>query len=323
MNSKMVDTSEGASPVVVVGSANMDMVVSCERFPGPGETVLGTDFGMYPGGKGANQAAACGRLGGEVRFVSRMGRDVFRDRLTASLREKGIDLSHVVVDEDEPTGVALISVDTTGENEIIVASGSNMRLSPEDVRAHRQAFEAARVVVLQLEIPLETVMEAAREGKQAGAQVILNPAPARELPDDLLSYVDVLTPNESEAALLSGMPIADAESAERAARKLIERGVRCVILTMGARGALLITDSTTRHFPALHVHAVDATGAGDAFNGALAFGIARGEDIEAAIERAVSVAAFSVTRKGAQPSMPSSAEVEAFVAELKAVDQSA
>src|SRR5690606_6258688 len=311
------------SPVVVVGSANMDMVVSCRRFPEPGETVMGTDFGMYPGGKGANQAAACGRLGGRVRLIARMGRDVFRDRLSESLGEKGIDLSHVILDDAEPTGVALITVDSTGENEIIVVGGSNMRLSPRDVRTHRAAFEQAGVVALQLEIPLETVIEAARQGKQAGAQVILNPAPARELPDELLELVDVLTPNESEAELLSGVSVTDTASAEAAARALMERGGRCVIITLGAQGALLVTESQSRSFEALQVQAIDATAAGDAFTGALAYGLSRGETVEDAIERAIAVSAFAVTRMGAQTSMPSPEELDAFITDIKALNQSA
>lgn len=309
--------------VVVVGSANMDMVVSCDRFPKAGETVLGSDFGMYPGGKGANQAAACARLGGDVRFIARMGRDVFRERLEDSLRDKGIDLSHVVMDEEAPTGVAVITVDRSGENQIIVASGSNMRLTPEDVRANASAFRGAGVVVLQLEIPLETVVEAARQGKKSGAKVILNPAPARELPEELLRQIDVLTPNESEAAMLSGVPVHDEESAEAAARVLLGRGVRHVILTMGVRGALLVTPSELHHFPAHQVEAVDATAAGDAFTGALAFSLARGDGIEEAIELAGGVAAFSVTRMGAQTSMPSREEVKEFLTELKAIDQGA
>ncbi len=306
--------------VVVVGSANMDMVVSCDRFPNDGETVLGSDFGLYPGGKGANQASACARLGGEVRFVARMGQDVFRDRLEESLLEKGIDLSHVVIDEEQPTGVALITVDSSGENQIIVASGSNMRLAPEDVRANAEAFDGASVVVLQLEIPLETVIEAARQGKASGAQVILNPAPARDLPEELLAEIDVLTPNESEAALLSGLSVTDVDSAEAAGRALLERGVRQVIITMGSQGALLVGPSSSRHFPAHQVRAVDATAAGDAFTGALAYGLARGDAIEEAIVLAGSVAAFSVTKKGAQTSMPAIEEVRSFLAELKAVE---
>lgn len=301
--------------VLVVGSANMDMVVSCDRFPKDGETVLGGEFGMYPGGKGANQATACAKLGAEVRFLARMGEDVFRDRLIESLGANGIDLSYVLIDADAPTGVALITVDKNGENQIIVVSGSNMRLTPADVRKNSKAFEGARVVALQLEVPLETVIEAARTGKAAGAQVILNPAPARELPAKLLREIDYLTPNESEAALLSGVEVTDAESAEKAARALIERGVSCVILTMGAEGALLVKPSETRHFPAHRVKATDATAAGDAFTGALAFALSRGDSIEEAIELANGVAAFAVTRMGAQTSMPSHDDIQAFLEE--------
>ena len=297
----------------------MDMVVSCDRFPRDGETVLGGEFGMYPGGKGANQATACSKLGAHVRFLAKMGQDVFRDRLTESLGANGIDLSYVQIDDDAPTGVALITVDSDGENQIIVVSGSNMRLTPDDVRANSSAFESAGVVALQLEIPLETVIEAARAGKKAGAQVILNPAPARELPEVLLREVDYLTPNESEAALLSGVEVTDRASAEEAARILMDRGVRCVIVTLGAEGALLVTPTETRHFPAHRVKAVDATAAGDAFTGALAFGLWRGDSIEDAIDFANGVAAFAVTRMGAQTSMPSLDDIQTFLEDHEGV----
>lgn len=307
------------SVVAVVGSANIDLVVSCDRFPKAGETILGRDFGMYPGGKGANQASACARLGAEVHFLAKVGRDAFRDRLMESLRATGIDPSHVLVDEEAPTGVALITVDGRGQNEIIVVSGSNMRLSPEDVRANDEIFEDASVVGLQLEVPLETVMEAARTGKRAGAAIILNPAPARQLPDGLLRHVDFLTPNESEASLLSGVEVIDTESAERAARILLDRGVRCVIVTLGAGGALLVREDGSRQFPAYRVDSVDTTAAGDAFNGALAHGLGLGQSVEDAIDHANGVAAFAVTRMGAQTSMPSSKELESFLTDVERV----
>lgn len=300
--------------IVVVGSANMDMVVSCDHFPKAGETVLGGDFGMYPGGKGANQAAACGRLGARVRLLARMGQDVFRDRLIESLRGNGVDTSYVLEDDQAPTGVALITVDAAGENQIIVVSGSNMRLSPEDIRAHRDVFDGAGILLLQLETPIDTIVEAAGLAKSAGARVILNPAPACELPDELLAKVDVLTPNESEAGLLSGIEVSDAATAERAGRALLKRGVGCVVLTLGRRGSLLVTSSSTKHFRGFEVDAVDSTAAGDAFNGALACGLISGDSIEDAIRYANAVAALSVTRMGAQTSMPSRDEVEAFVA---------
>ena len=308
-------TARGSSRrVVVVGSANMDMVVSCDRFPKPGETVLAGQFGMYPGGKGANQAVACARLGGNVTLLAKMGNDVFRDRLTESLESNGVDISHLLIDETASTGIALITVDGTGQNEIVVVSGSNMELSEEDVRHNREIFEGAAVVLLQLEIPLETVMEAARIGKAEGAKIILNPAPARDLPDELLSLIDVLTPNESEAELLSGIPVRDRSSARASAEAIQARGVREVVITLGSRGAVHVAGSETS-FPAYRVDAQDTTAAGDAFNGALAFGLASGRACGDAIAMANAVAAFSVTRMGAQPSMPSNEEVRTFLEE--------
>lgn len=295
--------------VLVVGSANMDMVVSTERFPRPGETVLGGDFGMYPGGKGANQAVACARLGGRVSFLGKMGADVFRDRLLDSLRADGVDVDCVQIHPERATGVALITVDETGQNQIIVASGSNMALSAEDVDRHEHLFAASDVVMLQLEIPLGTVMRAAVVAKRHGAQVMLNPAPAADLPDELLKQVDVITPNESEAELLTGTTMSDGSSAT-AARTLLDKGVRDVVLTLGARGALHAGASGSRQHPAYQVDAVDTTAAGDAFNGALAYSLGRGDDLEEAIPFANAVAACCVRRKGAQTSMPTLEEVE-------------
>ena len=301
--------------VVVVGSANMDMVVSCDRFPKPGETVLAGQFGMYPGGKGANQAVACARLGGNVTLLAKLGKDVFRERLTDSLESNGVDISHLLIDETASTGIALITVDGTGQNEIVVVSGSNMELSPEDVRRNREIFEGAAVVLMQLEIPIETVLEAARIGRASGAKIILNPAPARELPDELLSRIDVITPNESEAELLSGIPVHDLTSAKASAEAIQARGVREVVFTLGSRGALHVADGSETSFPAYRVEAQDTTAAGDAFNGALAYGLASGRACGDAIALANAVAAFSVTRMGAQPSMPSNDEVRTFLEE--------
>ena len=301
--------------VVVVGSANMDMVVSCERFPRPGETVLADKFGMYPGGKGANQAVACAKLGGNVALLAKMGDDMFRERLAESLGSSGVDLSHVLVHEAAPTGIALITVDRSGQNEIVVVSGSNMQLSPDDVRAHEDVFEGAAVVLLQLEIPIETVVEAARRGKSAGALVVLNPAPGRDLPDELLKNVDVITPNESEAEILSGIAVSDQATALAAAAILQKRGVSDIVITLGSRGALHVAAGSSRQFPAYEVEPVDTTAAGDAFTGALAFGLASGQEVPESIVMANAVAAFAVTRMGAQTSMPSFAELSEFLEE--------
>lgn len=301
--------------MLVVGSANMDMVVACERFPRPGETILAHDFGTFPGGKGANQAVACARLGGHVQFLGKMGEDPFRESLTEGLERDGVRLDGLLTDPELPTGVALITVDGRGENQIVVASGSNMRLTPADLEAHEALFAEAAVVLLQLEVPLETVARAVELAQAHGATVILNPAPAQPLPDDLLAGVDYLTPNESEAAHLAGLPLDGTASTEAAARALVGRGVRCVIATLGAEGALVATAEGTKHFPACPVEPVDTTAAGDAFNGALAFALAAGQPLPEAVRLANAVGAYTVTRRGAQTSMPDRAALDAFLLE--------
>ncbi len=302
--------------VLVVGSANMDLVVKTGRFPLPGETVFGGTFGMFPGGKGANQAVACAKLGTPTQFVGKMGKDIFRDSLMASMRKDGVDLRHVTFDAKESTGIALITVDQSGQNEIVVISGSNMRLLPRDIDRLRPRFSTVRAVLLQLEIPVETVLRSAQLAKRAGAMVILNPAPARDLPADLLKLVDILTPNETEAGILSGIQVQDADSAAQAACALLRTGVKQVIVTLGSNGCLLVSEGQTRAFPAVRVTPVDTTAAGDAFNGALAGALADGKPLVDAIPFANSVAAFSVTRMGAQSSMPGRNELKAFLRKL-------
>ena len=299
--------------VLVVGSANMDMVVSTARFPRPGETVLGRSFAMFPGGKGANQAVACAKLGGTVTFIGRMGKDVFRDRLFDSMRHDGVTMTRVTIDPSLPTGIAVITVDRAGQNQIMVASGSNMALLPADIDRHKAAFGEARVLLVQLETPLPAVQRAVALATKKGLTVILNPAPARRLPKSLLKMVDYLTPNESELSVLSGRPVNSLAAAERAARKLMDMGVRSVLVTMGAKGCMAVTAGGSRIFPSYKVRAVDTTAAGDAFNGALAFGLAAGLSLEAAVPFANGVAALSVTKMGAQSSMPGMKEVTAFM----------
>jgi ribokinase len=299
--------------VLVVGSANMDMVVGTERFPRPGETVLGRSFAMFPGGKGANQAVACAKLGGNVTFVGKMGRDVFRDRLLASMRNDGVKLRRVTIDPRLPTGIAVITVDASGQNQIMVASGSNMALMPADIDRHSAAFGEAAVLLVQLETPMQAVLRAVVLARKKKLIVILNPAPARALPRKLLSLVDFLTPNEHELSALAGMTVTGLASAERAARKLIAVGVKNVIVTLGAKGCMIVTTNGSRVFPARSVKVVDTTAAGDAFNGALAFGLAAGLTPEAALPFANSVAALSVTRRGAQSSMPTMRDVRSFM----------
>ena len=313
MDTRAEHETGNAPTVLVVGSANMDMVVVCEQFPHPGETILARDFGMFPGGKGANQAVASARLGGRTVFVGKMGADPFRASLVASLERDGVALDGLMTDAGASTGVALVTVDGRGENSIVVASGSNMRLTPADLDAHAALFAHATVVLVQLEIPLETVVRAAELGRAHGALVILNPAPARPLPDALLRLVDVLTPNKGEAAQLVGQPPDGVATAEAAARELVRRGVGCVLVTLGEAGAMLVTDAGIERFAAVPVQAVDTTAAGDAFNGALAYALAQGQAVAEAVPLANAVAAYAVTRRGAQPSMPDRAALDAFL----------
>ncbi|NUM78796.1 ribokinase [candidate division KSB1 bacterium] len=295
--------------ILVIGSANMDLVVSTQRFPQPGETLFGNKFGMYPGGKGANQAVAAAKLGGEVYFLGKMGNDLFREKLCVGMRNDGVQLDHLLIDPNESTGMALITVDSNGQNEIVVVSGSNMNLSPADIVSKRALFAVAKIVLLQLEIPLDTVTQSARLAKEHGATVILNPAPARELPQELLRLVDYLTPNETEAELLTKQAVHDQTSAQTAAMKLLAQGVKNVILTLGEKGALLVNHEKAELFPAKKVQAVDTTAAGDAFNGALAFSLANDKTVEEAIRFANTVAAYSATKMGAQSSMPTMKDV--------------
>ncbi|HEX2963735.1 MAG TPA: ribokinase [Ignavibacteriales bacterium] len=297
--------------VLVVGSANMDMVVVCEDFPKPGETILGRQFGMFAGGKGANQAVCSAKLGGKTFFVGKMGNDMFRDKLSQNMQTDGVRLEYLLIDKTEPTGIALITVNGYGQNEIVVVSGSNMKLSPEDIKQNEEAFSQSGVVITQLEIPLETVVETARIAKKHGSMFILNPAPARRLPDELLKMVDYITPNEIELGMLSGIPVIDSDSAALASRRLIDMGVKNVIVTLGSKGALLVNSQKSELFSAREVDVVDSTAAGDAFNGALAFALSEGRTVDKAIQFANIVASYSVTKLGAQTSMPTMDEIKA------------
>jgi ribokinase len=297
--------------VVVVGSSNTDMILRVAHVPRPGETILGGVFSTAPGGKGANQAVAAARAGGSVAFVARLGRDSLGDEAIAGFRKEGMTLSHIKRDSAQPSGVALIFVGDDGENSIGVAGGANQRLSPRDITAAGALIRGARVLLLQLETPLETVEAAANIASKAGIEVILNPAPAQMLPDALLRKVTFLTPNETEASMLSGVIVDGVESATRAARILQKRGARNVIVTLGANGALVATGEDARWIPGFPVRAVDTTAAGDVFNGALAVRLAEGCPIDEAVRFAHAAAAISVTRPGAQPSIPTRREINA------------
>jgi len=297
--------------VVVVGSLNMDLVARAPRLPVPGETLGGTAFTTVPGGKGANQAVAAARLGAATAMIGCVGDDAFGAALTAGLEADGIDTAGVRVAAGTASGVALIVVDDQGRNGIVVVPGANGLLTPDDLERQRGALTASRLVVLQLETPLATVLHAARTARALGRSVVLNPAPAQPLPPELLALADFLVPNEVEAAALSGLPVGSVAEAMVAAERL--RGGRdgCVLVTLGERGVVAATPGGTRHYPARPVVAVDTTAAGDTFIGGLCAALVAGRALADAIADAQEAAAISVTRPGAQPSIPFAHEVAA------------
>ncbi len=299
--------------IVVVGSANIDLVVRAPRLPRPGETVGGARFYTAPGGKGANQAVAAARLGAEVYLVGRVGADAFGDQVRGSLQAAGVRLDFLVRDADEATGVALITVDSSGQNTIVVAPGANHCLTTADVEAAEAIIGSAQVVMAQLETPEDTVAAAASLARRYGAKFLLNPAPFRPVPAEVLRSAAVVTPNEIECQGLTGLPVESPDEAARAGQSLLTSGAPAVVVTLGSRGAMLCTPEAARHFPAWDVQAVDATAAGDAFAGGLAVALAAGRGLADAVYYAGAVAALSVTRPGAQPSMPGRAEVETFM----------
>jgi ribokinase len=296
--------------ILVVGSSNTDMIIKVGHIPKPGETILGGEFASAAGGKGANQAVGAARAGGAVTFIARVGQDMFGDQAVAGFIADGINVEYVVRDRTCPSGVALIFVGQNGENSIAVASGTNAKLTPADLRKAKSAFGRSSVVVLQLETPLKTVEAAAKFAAIAGARVILNPAPARPLPDELLRQVYLLTPNESEAELLTGLPVNNEAAAAKAADALLARGVQNVIITLGARGAFVAGRQERGWVKGYKVKPVDTTGAGDVFNGTLAVALAEGESLLDGARFANAAAAISVTRLGAQTSAPSRGEIE-------------
>ena len=301
--------------VVVVGSANMYLCILGQRIPQPGETVIGGRFVMSGGGKGANQAIAAARMGAETVFVSRLGDDLFGRQMMEQYRQEGIRCDYVYYTAAAATGVALILVDPRGENIISVASGANNGLSPDDVRRALEAVGDFQVLLLQLETPMETVLAAAETAKRRGATVILDPAPAAPLSENLLRHIDIITPNEGEASLLSGVDIADADFSRKAAERLHAIGVKNVLITLGPLGCCLAAENENRFIPAYAVEAVDSVAAGDAFNGALAYALASGKTLADAVAGTASAAAaLAVTRPGAQTSLPTAGEVRRFLA---------
>ena len=290
--------------ILVIGSYVVAFWVKGPRIPKIGETIMGDHFGAGPGGKGSNQAITVARLGGDVALLAKVGRDHFGQDAMVLFEREGIDTGSIGIDEDTHTGAGIIFVDEAGRNSIGVAPGANYRLSEEDLEVQADLFEGASIVLIQLEIPLSTVEHAVGMAKAGGATVILNPAPAQKLSPELLGMVDILTPNETEAETLTGMPVANRSGAEAAASKLRSWGVGSVIVTLGEDGALLVSEEGARHFSGHVVKAVDTTGAGDAFNGGLAYGLASGRSIGGAVDFAAKVAALAVTKVGVVPALP-------------------
>lgn len=298
--------------ILVVGSSNTDMVIKTQHLPRPGETVLGGTFFMNPGGKGANQAVAISRLGGNVSFVCKTGSDIFGHQSQQLFEEEGIDTSYIFSDSMNPSGVALITVDAHAENCIVVASGANANLLPSDLEQAIDAVEEADLILMQLEIPMETVEYVAELACRKKKKVILNPAPACPLAPSLLQHLYMITPNETEAEMISGIKITDETSAAEAAKFISKMGVQYVIITLGSKGALVYHDSMVEMIPAYKVQAVDTTAAGDVFNGALVVALSEERNLSDAVRFACKASAISVTRVGAQSSAPYRNEVDIF-----------
>jgi ribokinase len=305
------------SHIVVVGSINMDLVVRAPVHPAPGETILGSDFHTIPGGKGANQAVAAARLGSQVTMIGRVGKDEFGKSLLENLTKEEIDTQHVGIDQEAASGIAMITLDAAGQNTIVVASGANMCLTPDMVREAWEQLDAIDAVIMQLEIPIDCIIEAVVLAKNCGARVILNPAPARELPEELYRLIDVIVPNESETSILTGLPVETPDQVDRAANHLLAQGVNAVALTLGSRGVSLLESSGNITQLSPHrVKVVDTTAAGDAFVAGLAVGLAEGATLVNAARLGNAAGAIAVTRLGAQPAMPTRAEVEQLVSDL-------
>ena len=301
--------------IVVVGSSNTDMVVQCPHLPKPGETVLGSDFAMNFGGKGANQAVAAAKLGGNVSFIAKLGDDVFGKQTLDMFKNVGIDTQNVTISNEHPSGVALINVDDNAENSISVAPGANAALLPADIDRAKDVIASAHVLLVQLETPVETIMHAAKMAKENGVTVVLNPAPApkKPLPNELLNNVDIIIPNKTEAEIISGVEITDYESEMKAILEIDRKGVSTTIVTLGSKGAILCEKGDCREIPSVKVKAVDTTAAGDTFCGAFCVALTEGMTLAEAVVFGNKAAAISVTRHGAQKSIPTREEVDRIV----------
>ena len=299
--------------ITVIGSSNTDMIIKVPRIPKPGEIVLGGKFSTAPGGKGANQAVAAARSGGKVTFVARVGDDIFGEQALKGFKEDGINTEFIVKDKDAPSGIAQIFVAEDGESGIAVASGANLNLSVYDIIAAKEAILSSDILLMQLGIPLKTVQYAAKFAFDNGIKVILNPAPGQPLPIEILKTISILTPNEAEAAMLTGIKIEDEGAAEDAGKILMSKGVNKVIITIGKKGALILDSSGSELIGGFKVHAVDTTAAGDIFNGALAVALAEKKNIWEAVKFSNAAAALSVTKLGAQPAAPKRKEILEFL----------
>jgi len=304
------------SKIVVVGSSNTDMIIQIDKIPVPGETVIGGEFSSAAGGKGANQAVAAARAGGNITFIACVGDDMFGKQAVDGFIKDGINVKHIKKAEDAPSGVALIFVGSGGENSIAVASGANARLYPEDIAGLEYVISEADILVMQLETPLDTITRAADIAYNSGVKVILDPAPAQNLDDELLEKIAIITPNEIEAELLTNIKVKDEDSAKKAARVLIDKGIESVLITLGSQGVFLATAENQTLIPGFSVNAVDTTAAGDVFNGALAVGLSENMSFDEAIRFANAAAALSVTKLGAQPSVHSREEIDLFLSNL-------
>jgi len=300
--------------ILVVGSLNMDLVVRVPHTPMPGETVLGGDFETFPGGKGANQAVAAARMGGDVTMVGRVGNDDFGDTLIECLVNNKVKTTYVIKDAEASTGIAMIAVASNGENSIVVASGANSDVSVDDVNNARDLMRESDILLMQLECPLEAVSEAVDLAKAYDLKVVLNPAPAQQLSETLLSNVAYLTPNQKELQMLTGE-----EDDDKAIKKLFDWGVKNLIITLGPNGTRVVTEDMDKHLPAVEITAVDTTGAGDAFNGALAVALAEGNPLLQAVQYGMAAGALSATKRGAQPSLPTRDEVEQLLKAQKLI----
>lgn len=300
----MKEGQNDSASILVIGSSNTDMVVKSDRIPLPGETILGGNFFMNPGGKGANQAVAAARLGGRVAFIARVGSDIFGEQAITHFKQEGIDTSAIITDPIHPSGVALITVDGFGENCIVVAPGANGFLMPGDVLQHKNKIAEACIILMQLEIPIETVNEVMGLARANHKKVILNPAPACSLPKEIFTDLFLLTPNKAEAEMLTGIKIESLGDCENAAHIFKAKGVRNSIITLGEKGAYVSSETFSGHIPAIKVQAADTTAAGDVFTAAIAVALSEDQPVEAAVRFATKAAAISVSRQGAQASAP-------------------